>query len=58
MLARQLTVIAEDMPLEQVAVSRARPNLTLLLELLKEAGLGGRLRRKAEALDAAFLHDR
>ena len=56
MLARQLTVIAEDVPLEQVAVNRERPNLTLLLELLKEAGIGGRLRRKAEALDAAFVH--
>ena len=58
MLARQLTVIADDMPLRHVVTGREQPKLALLLELLTEAGLGGRLRRKAEALDAAFVRSR
>jgi len=54
MLARRLTVIADDMPLEGVNVARSAPNLELLLEVLDEAGLGGRLRRRSEALHAAY----
>lgn len=52
MLARRLTVIAGDMPLEHVSVDRTGPLEDKLGSLLDEAGLGGRLRRRALALGA------
>ena len=54
MLARRLTLIADDMPLEGVSVARSAPDLAGLLEVLDEAGLGGRLLRRAKALHAAY----
>lgn len=54
MLARRLTIIADDMPLESVSVERGAPDIQRLLEVLDEAGLGGRIRRRAEALHASF----
>lgn len=53
MLARRLTVIAGDMPLEQVRVQRCPPREAELDALLEEAGLGAGLRRRALALGAA-----
>jgi 5'-3' exonuclease len=51
MLARRLTVIADDMPLADVWVERGVQDTVLLDRLLAETGIGGRLRRKLKALD-------
>lgn len=54
MLARRLTVIVDDMDLEEVVLERVRPDLERAVDLLQGVGLGGRLRRRAEALAADF----
>jgi len=54
MLARRLTVIADDMALEEVALDRVRPDLEQAERVLQKAGLGGRLLRQSAALLADF----
>lgn len=49
-LARQLTAVSTDMPLQEVTLSRRRPQLDTLLPLLESCGLGRRLQRHAREL--------